>query len=263
MESNEKTVNSFASLIRENTKLIFCTAASNVCGRALPLNEIGRLCRENGVAFGVDAAQMAGVAPINMKKCGIDFLCIAPHKGLYAPMGLGILIAERDIGDTLIEGGTGTNSFSEFQPDIMPERYESGTVNVPAIIGAAAGIDFLRRYNKNAYENEMNHIRRIYESFEKMPHVKLYTPYMKSGIYMPVLAFNVEGIDSERVASYLDKKGIAVRAGLHCAPFAHRKLKTVDGGAVRIAPSVYTTSAQVGYLIKSVKYINISKKVVD
>lgn len=260
LKDDEKTVESFASLIRDDTKLIFCTAASNVCGKTLPLYEIGKLCRRGDIAFGVDAAQMAGVAPIDMKKCGIDFLCVAPHKGLYAPMGLGILIAERDIGDTLIEGGTGTNSLSVYQPDIMPERYESGTLNVPAIIGASAGIDFLNEAGIGAYKREMNHIRRIYENLEKMPHIELYTPYMNDDAYMPVLAFNVKNTDSQQVAAYLNKNGIAVRAGLHCAPLAHRKLQTVNGGTVRIAPSVFTTPADVSYLIKTVKYINILKK---
>ncbi|MBR5922205.1 MAG: aminotransferase class V-fold PLP-dependent enzyme [Clostridia bacterium] len=255
--SDEKTVRNFASHITESTKLIFCTAASNVCGRALPIGKIGELCKSRGVAFGVDAAQTAGVVPIDMERMNIDFLCVAPHKGLYAPMGIGILIACRDIGDTLLEGGTGTNSLSEYQPDMMPERYESGTLNVPAIMGVSAGIDFSRRQNFKAYANEMNHIRRIYESFEKMPHVRLYTPYTEDGMYMPLLSFNVENIGSEQVAEYLNKKGIAVRAGLHCAPLAHRKLKTEDGGTVRIAPSVFTTAAEVDYLISQVKYINI------
>lgn len=261
LSSDDKTVESFEKLIRDNTKMVFCTAASNVCGRALPLKRLGKLCKSRGIAFGVDAAQMAGVVQINMKESGIDFLCVAPHKGLYAPMGLGILIAQIDIGNTLIEGGTGTNSISLYQPKDMPERYESGTVNVPAIIGASAGIDFVKKIGKSAYLKEMREIRKIYSALNNMSHINLYTPEMADYLYMPVLSFNVKETPSEQVAEYLNRKGIAVRAGLHCAPMAHRKIKTENTGTVRIAPSVFTTPAQVNFLIREInnyKYIKNS-----
>lgn len=260
LESDRKTVENFEKLIRENTKMIFCTAASNVCGRTLPLYELGKLCKSRGIAFGVDAAQMAGVLPVDMKKYGIDFLCVAPHKGLYAPMGLGILIAETDIGDTLIEGGTGTNSSSLYQPDNMPERYESGTVNVPAIMGTSAGIDFVKDSLKENYSKEMRMIRKIYEALYKMPHVELYTPYMADNMYLPVLSFNVAGVQSEAVAEYLNRNGVAVRAGLHCAPAAHNKLKTSETGTVRIAPSVFTAVPHAEYLIRLLNNYKLMKK---
>lgn len=260
LESNEKTVDNFEKLIKDNTKMVFCTAASNVCGRALPLTELGELCKRKGIAFGVDAAQMAGVLPIDMKKQDIDFLCVAPHKGLYAPMGLGVLIAETDIGDTLIEGGTGTNSDSLYQPENMPERYESGTVNVPAIMGTSAGIDFVKGNLRSNYLREMRIIRQVYDAFYKMPHIKLYTPYMADNMYLPVLSFNVAGVPSETVAEYLNRNGIAVRAGLHCAPAAHRKLKTDSTGTVRIAPGIFTTGAQADYLIKAINNYKYTKK---
>ena len=248
--SDEETVENFEALIRENTKMIFCTAASNVCGRALPIEALGKLCKKRGIAFGIDAAQAAGIVPIDMKKQEIDFLCIAPHKGLYAPMGLGVLIARRDIGDTLMEGGTGTNSSSLNQPESMPERYESGTVNLPAIMGTAAGIDFVKGNMVRNYKNEMRLIRYIYGELEKMPHIKLYTPYMADRMYLPVLSFGVKGASSEEVAEYLNSHGIAVRAGLHCAPLAHRKLKTEKTGTVRVAPGVYSTIKDAMYLVK-------------
>lgn len=251
--SDDKTVENFETLIKENTKMIFCTAASNVCGRALPIKKIGDICKKRNIAFGVDAAQMAGVRPINMRDMGIDFLCVAPHKGLYAPMGLGILIAQRDIGNTLIEGGTGTNSISLYQPDIMPERYESGTINVPAIMGAAAGIDFVSGRARDAYNKEFEMVARLYDSLDKMSNITLYTPKIVKNLYMPVLSFNVKGKASEQTAAYLNSKGIAVRAGLHCAPNAHKKLKTIDGGTVRVSPSYYSTLSEIAYLIKILK----------
>ncbi|MBO4693213.1 MAG: aminotransferase class V-fold PLP-dependent enzyme [Clostridia bacterium] len=251
--NDDKTVESFEKLMYEDTKMVFCTAASNVCGKMLPIKKIGGLCKKRGIAFGVDAAQMAGVAPLDMKDMNIDFLCIAPHKGLYAPMGLGVLIAEKEIGDTIIEGGTGTNSLSLYQPQDLPERYESGTLNVPAIMGTSAGIDFVKRYAKDAYNEEFKLIKRLYEELEKMSDIILYIPYVKEGMYMPVLSFNIAGIPSEQTALYLDRKGVAARAGLHCAPYAHRRLGTIDTGTVRIAPSYFSTSAEIDYLIKILK----------
>ncbi|MBR4911159.1 MAG: aminotransferase class V-fold PLP-dependent enzyme [Clostridia bacterium] len=262
LTDDEITVGNFEKLIRENTKMIFCTAASNVCGKVLPVKELGALCKKRGIVFGVDAAQAAGILPINVKEDGIDFLCVAPHKGLYAPMGLGILIAETDIGDTLIEGGTGTNSISMYQPENMPERYESGTVNLPAIAGAAAGVDFARGYAERGYLSEMRHLRRLYAELSKLPYIRLYTPAPDDWKYMPVLSFNVLSVPSEKVAAYLDKRGIAVRAGLHCAPAAHIKFKTENTGTVRISPSVFSTAAEFDYLIKILKN-NLLKKLVE
>lgn len=263
LADDDVTVKNFEKLINDNTKMIFCTAASNVCGKTVPLEKIGKLCRQRGIAFGVDAAQMAGVLPIDMKKMNIDFLCIAAHKGLNAPMGLGILIAERDIGDTVVEGGTGTNSLSLYQPEFMPERYESGTINVPAIVGTGAGIDFLRSNARGSYNSEMQKIQRLYTSLATMPNIEIYTPYMQEFLYVPVLSFNVKGINSEKTASYLNSKGIAVRAGLHCAPAAHYKLKTNEQGTVRVSLSYYNTPSEIEYLIKVIKNNDLIKKNID
>lgn len=260
LESDEITLENFKSLIKENTRMIFCTAASNVCGRVLPLEKLGKLCEDKGIYFGVDAAQAAGIIPVNMEKQNIDFLCIAPHKGLYAPMGIGVLIARTDIGDTLIEGGTGTDSKNPGQPENMPERYESGTVNLPAIMGTAAGVDFVGRNMVKNYEREMRLIRRVCESLGGMPHIRLYTPYMADYMYVPVLSFNITGVPSEETADYLNRRGIAVRAGLHCAPAAHRKLKTVSTGTVRIAPSVFSANKEVDYLLKVLNNYKYIKK---
>ena len=149
LTDDEETLNNFKNAIKPNTKMIFCTAASNVLGKILPIKKIGDLCKQKGILFGVDAAQAAGVIPINMQDMNIDFLCIAAHKGLYCPMGLGILISHRKIDKTIIEGGTGTDSIQLIQPDILPEMLESGTVNLPAIASVSAGINFLK--NRESY----------------------------------------------------------------------------------------------------------------
>lgn len=164
------TLNNFERLIRPDTKLVICTGASNVLGKALPIVQIGALCRIRGVPFAVDAAQTAGVFPINMQKQDIDYLCIAPHKGLYAPMGIGVLICEKPLKNTILEGGTGTNSAELVQPDFLPERLESGTVNVPGIMGTAAGLKYVKKLGtEKIYSHEMALCGLLYTELEKYP----------------------------------------------------------------------------------------------
>ena len=233
------TVENFKKAIKNNTKMIFCTAASNVLGKILPLQKIGELCRKNNILFGVDAAQAAGVIQIDMKAMNIDYLCVAPHKGLYSSMGVGILIARSPLKNTIIEGGTGTDSISYSQPNILPEMLESGTVNLPGIVSIGAGIDFVRGYNGKilSYENKL--VIRLYDSL-KGGKITFYTNPNNPG-YVPVICFNVENFSSEHVAEILNKRGFALRAGLHCAPTAHRKIQTVNDGAVRFSPSIFNT----------------------
>ena len=250
------TLREFERKIRPNTRLVICTGASNVLGKTLPIAEIGALCRERGVLFAVDAAQIAGVMPINMRQMNIDYLCVAPHKGLYAPMGIGVLICEKPIENTIIEGGTGTNSAELVQPEGLPERLESGTVNVPEIMGLSAGIDYVKGVGiKKIYSHEMKLIRYLYKELSKNDRVQLYTPEPKDGDYPPVLSFNVHGKTSAEVSQYLNGKGIAVRGGLHCAPSAHRQIGTLDIGAVRVSVAAFNTPAEITSLIKAIKQI--------
>ena len=266
LTDDDETVKNFVEKIKPNTKLIFCTGASNVLGKILPIEEIGDICRKKGIYFGVDAAQTAGVLPIDMKKQNIDFLCVAPHKGLYAPMGIGVLIARKPLPDTIIEGGTGTNSSELFQPPFLPERLESGTVNVPAIAGVAAGLEFVKSKGiDNIYKNELSLIQRLYKTLENNEDIILYTPYPQDGMYVPLLTFNVKNVSSYEVASFLGDNEIAVRGGLHCAPFAHRQIGTLEVGAVRVAVAYFNNSAQVDIFGKILKrnLINFRKKTVE
>ena len=254
LTDEKATLEEFKRKITHDTRLVICTGGSNVLGRLLPIKEIGEICRARGVPFCVDAAQIAGVVPINMKEMNIDYLCIAPHKGLYAPMGLGVLIAEVDIPQTLIEGGTGTNSAEPFQPDFLPERLESGTVNLPAIMGLSAGIDYVKQTTPDKiYSYELELIRYLYNELSKFKNIILYTPEPLKGQYAPVLSFNVFGLDSSSVASQLSDSGIAVRGGLHCAPDAHRQIGTVNSGTVRVSVSAFNTKAEINALIKTVR----------
>lgn len=252
----EATARSFERLIRPNTRLVVCTHASNVTGEIMPIEEIGKICARLGVPLLVDAAQTAGVVPIDMKSMKIDYLCIAPHKGLYAPMGTGVLIALGEIPETLIEGGTGSLSISYEQPKDYPERFESGTVNVPGIMGISAGVDFVRLKGvANIYRHELDLLAYIYNGLKSIKGVVLYTEKPTVGRFVPTLSFNVQGYDSNTIGEILAKAGIAVRAGLHCAPMAHRRLGTVDLGTVRICCSVFNNKAQADKLLHIVKNI--------
>ncbi len=255
------TLSNFEKAILPNTKLVFCTGASNVCGRILPITKIGELCKAKRVMFGIDAAQVAGVIPIDMKKMNIDFLCIAAHKGLYAPMGLGVLISRKSIPETLIEGGTGTNSLDFYQPKEMPERYESGTINVPAILGLGGGIDFVNKHGLGKlYLKEMQLAQYMYNALSANGKIELYTPKPLPWEYVPVIPFNFKGIESTKSAKLLDERNIAVRAGYHCAPLAHKAMGTVENGAVRLSFSAFNTIAEADGFLRMINDENFYKK---
>ena len=255
-DDKEATVRSFSRLINTNTKLVICTAASNVIGLKMPIKEIGMMCKQFGISFCVDAAQLAGVCDINMKECNIDYLCIAAHKGLYAPMGTGVLITKDNRLDTIIEGGTGTASIMLDQPNDLPEMLESGTINVPGIIGLGAGIDFVKSKGfDKIYNHEMGLVKRLYKQLKSTPGVKLYTPEPDDN-YAPVLSFNINGLNSVDSASKLNSLGFATRAGLHCAPFAHKRIGTIESGTVRICPSVFTSGQDIDKFAAAVRQIS-------
>lgn len=262
LTDDNKTVESFRKALKPNTKMIFCMGASNVLGKCLPLEKIGKLCREKRILFAVDAAQTAGVTNIDIKKIGIDYLCIAPHKGLYAPMGIGILICRKGIYQTVIEGGTGTNSLDFNQPFELPERLESGTINVPAIMGVGAGVDFVKRKGiERIYNHEIELLGVIYNSLSKNNDIELYTPYPKAGDFMPVMVFNFKGVNSAQAAEILDKNGIAVRGGYHCAPTVHSAINTLETGALRVSLSAFNTKEEVKNFLQTVNGRNFYKNV--
>ncbi len=245
-----RTVDEFKKKIKVNTKLVLVTGASNVTGKTLPIEEIGNICKKRGVYFCVDAAQIAGVTPINMQKMNIDYLCIAPHKGLYAPMGIGILICRKPIENTIIEGGTGTSSIDFLQPDILPEKLESGTVNMSGILGVSAGIDFVKKIGvDNIRKHEFELFKRLYSGIAPNSNIKVYAQEPDIYSYAPVLSFNFGGVSSSKAVQVLSDEGIALRGGLHCAPIAHKAIGTLPDGTVRASLSVFNNAQEVDTLI--------------
>lgn len=258
VSDEDKTVLNFRKEMRKNTVAIICTGASNVFGIMPPIKKLAELAHLYNVKFILDGAQIAGTAPVNMQTDGIDILCCAGHKGLYGPSGVGVLILGENVRlNTLIEGGTGSNSASPRQPDIMPDRFESGTPNVPGIIGLRHGVEFVKSIGaEKICSHETSLLKYIQKNIETLDNVILYTNFFDDTQKLaPILSFNIENRHSEETAEILSRSGICVRAGLHCAPLAHKKMGTEETGTVRICPSVFTKKEDIDFLIKSIRKI--------
>lgn len=257
-EDDEKTINSFREALNDKTRLVICTHASNVFGIRLPIERICALCHQHGILFCADCAQSAGVLPIDVDFNGYDFICCAGHKGLYGPMGTGVLVVNTDaLPDTLIEGGTGSGSMHFEQPAVLPDKYESGTPNVVGICGLGRGVEFvLSKTPEKIHRHEMKLIKQLYRGLSKNKKVILYTSEPSKEFFAPVLSFSIEGLNSEEAAKLLnDDYSIAVRAGLHCSPLAHEFMGTTKEGTVRVCPSVFSTEAHIKFFIKAVNEI--------
>lgn len=245
-QTAEETVANFRRLITRNTVAIACLHASNVFGNLLPIAALGALAREHGLVFLVDAAQTAGVLPIDMQAMHIDLLCVAGHKGLGGPTGTGLLLCgERYTPHPLLEGGSGSDSLSPHMPQDLPERLECGTLNTVGICGLSAALAYTAESNLTAlYREELVRCARLYDGLQRLPQVVLYTPRPTRGESVPLFSFNLRGKTAEETAALLDREGVAVRAGLHCAPAAHRHYGTLPNGTVRLAPSRHTTAEE-------------------
>lgn len=246
-----KTVEGFRAAIRADTRLMLCTHASNVCGVRLPIREIGAVAHRFGIPFAVDAAQSAGVLPLDMRRDHIDFLCMPGHKALYGPMGTGLLLCREKTLSPLMEGGTGSMSLRAEQPDELPDRLESGTINVPGICGLHAGVRFVsERGCEEIAARETMLMQRLYDRIGECDGITVHSPRPTLDVMVPLVTLTVAGQPSEQTAARLSDAGIASRAGLHCAPTAHRFLGTVATGAVRLCPSVFTTVDEVDITAK-------------
>ena len=254
---HSKTIASFARYITPNTKMIACTHASNVFGIVLPIEGIAQLCKERNIMFLVDAAQTAGVLELKPRCWGIDFLCAAGHKGLYGPSGTGVLVTPHGSSmETIIEGGTGSFSASYEQPDEMPDRFESGTINTMGVLGLGAGVRFVRdKTVEEIYTHEIKLTLETLAALRDTPGIELYTPSFGFGTHVPVLPFNIEGKSSEETTALLSDKGFALRGGLHCAPLAHYKFDTLERGCVRASFGAFNTIKQVNRLCEAIAEI--------
>ncbi|MBQ8908963.1 MAG: aminotransferase class V-fold PLP-dependent enzyme [Clostridia bacterium] len=247
------TLDDIKKHVKSNTYMIICNHISNVNGAKAEIKEIGQFCKQNGYIFLVDGAQSCGHLKIDMQENNIDYLSVAGHKGFYAPQSIGCLVMNNSYRpEPIVFGGTGTNSLELFQPDVYPERLESGTISTPLILGLSAGIDFVEKHFQeiNGKIDDLSTYL-IYE-LNKLD-VSLYThpdnPY-------GVVAFNINGMDSSEVSNILNTKyGICVRGGYHCAPLKHKALGTLSQGAVRVSLSYFNSFSEIQKLLFAIKHI--------
>ncbi len=262
-KDEEKTVENFKKLIRANTKLVVCTAVSNVFGTVLPVEKIAKLCREHSIIFVCDGAQAVGTFKFNLKKSNIDVLAFPGHKGLFGPLGTGGLVLNCEkLPETLIEGGTGSFSLKKSQPKILPDCFESGTLNLPGIAGLSAGVDFVNRAGGETavFEHEKNLCDYFVSELKNIKNVKVFDG-MHGKTYAPVVSFGIENMHSEEAAEILAGHGFAVRAGYHCSFLAHKIYKTEEHGTVRVSPGFFTNKKDINNLIFCTEKIARSKKI--
>ena len=261
-DDDDRTVTSFEEKIKENTDFIVCTYASNVFGDIMPIQKIGELAKKHNIPFIVDAAQAAGVIDIDIKRDNISCLCMPGHKGLYGPAGTGILVLSDDcLPDTLVEGGTGSESKNFSQPLFLPDRYESGTINTLGILALGKGIEFVKKEKLSCIrEHESELIYFLYKNIVDSENIVLYNKYNPEK-FVPVLSININDFSGEKSASLLSEKGIAVRGGFHCNPAAHEYYYTISRGTTRISVSAFNTKNDIKFLIKFLNQIAKTKKV--
>jgi len=243
--------------ITEETRLIAATHASNVTGVIQPIEQYGEIARRHGLIYMVDAAQTAGVYPLDVEACHIDLLAFSGHKGLFGPPGTGVLfVGERAELDTMREGGTGSYSEMEAQPMVLPDKFESGTSNSVGISGLGAGLRFIESVGMDTIRShEAALTEYLIDGLSRIKGVTLYTAPDRS-YQAPVVSFNLFGYLAHDVGELLDKSyDIKVRAGLHCAPRTHRILGTFPTGTVRISPGHFNTETEIQTLIEAIAKI--------
>jgi len=247
-------VESFRRELDRGADLVVCNHVSNVFGFILPIEDIARLCREREVPLIIDASQSAGVLPLDFEALGAAFTAMPGHKGLYGPQGTGLLLCGTEP-DTLLEGGTGSESRRQAMPEFLPDRLEAGTHNVAGIAGLLEGLRFLeRRGVERIAAGESALIRRMGDGLRAIPGVQVFQaadPSVQAG----VLSFRVRGRDCEELGDALGSRGIALRAGLHCAPLAHESAGTLETGTLRASVSAFNTQRETGQFVRTLKVL--------
>lgn len=243
----ERTLDEFERALKNGVDVAVFTHVSNVFGFIHPVEEMSALCRQFDVPFVIDAAQSAGVLPVQLRGLGADYIAMPGHKGLLGPQGTGILLCA-DSAKPLVYGGTGSMSQSWDMPDFLPDRLEAGTLNVPGIAGLAEGLAFVKQKGiDNIHQRETEQVHHCAEALAEMGY-RAYFGEHQGG----TVSFVPDG-DCEVFAEQLAEKGIAVRAGLHCAPLAHESAGTIETGTVRISYGYNACRRQTDFLLKAIR----------
>lgn len=252
--SDDEVISSFESVVSPKTKLAVITMCSNVTGKILPYKRIGEICKKHGIKLIFDAAQCAGLIPIDLSSFYFSAICFAGHKSLCGIMGTGFCVFSPEVSPkAIIQGGNGVESVSVIQSGPLPERLESGTVGVPGIIALHEGL-------RHISGTGLSHIREKCSYLESRLTSALLntdgvTVYGRCKSKVSTVLFNIDGLASEEAAFLLSQKGICVRAGLHCAPTAHRALGTIDTGGVRASISHFNSGQDIDTFLREVKRI--------
>jgi len=255
---------SVRSSIKDKTKLIVLTHSSNVTGTVMPISEIGAAARKYNIPLLVDAAQTAGLLPIDVKAMAIDLLAFTGHKGLMGPMGTGGLYIKDGISiRPLKEGGTGGDSKLEHQPESLPDRYEAGTLNVSGIAGLGAAVKFILSEGVEKIRNREANLTAY--ALEKLSETEGITLYGPKGIKdrVGVISLNMMDLNPQKIGHLLDEKyGIMVRTGLHCAPCAHRTIGTIDRGTIRIGLGYFSSEKDIDCFVQAARdIVKTAKKI--
>jgi cysteine desulfurase family protein len=245
--------------IRENTKMIVLTHASNVVGTLLPVAEIGKIARQYGLFFVLDTAQTAGIYEIDFEKLNIDVLAFTGHKGLFGPPGIGGFAISKKSGKemkTFLEGGTGSISDFEFQPDFLPDKFEAGTMNTVGIIGLKAGVEFILSEGlEKIRTRETQLCKQFINGLQQLKGLTLHGP-QDAELQTSTISISVKGYDLGELSYTLDAEyGIMTRSGLHCAPLAHKTLGTFPEGTLRFSLGYFNTEEDIDATLKALEEI--------
>ncbi len=245
-------------LIKENTKAVIISHASNVCGTIAPMEEIGKVCSKHGLIFIADCAQSAGSIPVDMEKMNIDILCFTGHKALLGPQGTGGFIIRDEVSrmlTPLISGGTGSVSNLETLPEFLPDRFEAGTLNISGIYGLKAGIEFINSVGiENIHSREMRLTKLFLDGVKQIDGYKIIGKDTAGDRTSTVSL--VPDMDLSETAFILDREyGIMTRVGMHCAPNAHRALGTYPGGTIRFSFGYFNTGYEIELALKALDEI--------
>lgn len=240
----------FARSVDESVAAVICTHVSNVFGYALPVDDVAEICKKRGVPLIVDASQSAGILPVTLQKWNAAYVAMPGHKGLYGPQGTGLLLCgEGRVPTGLLQGGTGSLSRLQEMPDFLPDRLEAGTQNIHGAVGLLEGMKFVQRFAPGRIAHYEGHLMRMLA--DGLMRTGRYHVFTGSGNSSVLSVIPKEG-DVEELADKLAAKGIAARAGLHCAPLAHISAGTDRTGTLRFSASVFNTELEVERVLKSI-----------
>ncbi|MFA7463900.1 MAG: aminotransferase class V-fold PLP-dependent enzyme [Syntrophales bacterium] len=263
-ETGELEPRRIAAAVKKNTRAVFLTHASNVTGTIMPVQEAGKIAREHGLVFALDAAQTAGALPIDIEEMNVDLLALTGHKSLFGPQGTGGLYMREGLEQRILPlttGGTGSRSEFELQPDFMPDKYESGTMNTVGLAGLGAGVKYVVSEGLESIRGRESMLTGLFlDGLKSIRGVCTYGPSDVSG-RIPVVSFNVDGMAPSEVSLILDERfGIMSRPGLHCAPAAHKTIGTFPGGTVRFSFGVFNTEKEIEYALGALAQLSSRKR---